>query len=57
MLPGYPIIDVDQLSKMVLHEEKLEIDYEAFTKLLLSGEREAANQFIAETFQKLFDVA
>jgi two-component system response regulator YesN len=39
---------------MVLHEEMLEIDYEAFTKLLLSGEREAANQFIAETFQKLF---
>ncbi|MBY3620184.1 response regulator transcription factor [Acinetobacter sp. CUI P1] len=54
MLPGYPIIDVDQLSKMVLHEDKLEIDYEAFTKLLLSGEREAANQFIEETFQKLF---
>ncbi len=54
MLPSYPIIDVDKLSKMMLHEEKLEIDYEAFTKLLLSGEREAANQFIAETFEKLF---
>ncbi|HEY2495061.1 MAG TPA: response regulator [Paenibacillus sp.] len=53
MLPGYPIIDIDQLPKMDLHEEKLEIDYEAFSKLVLSGERESANEFIAETFRRL----
>ncbi|OAB32935.1 response regulator [Paenibacillus glacialis] len=53
MLPGYPIVDVDQLPIMDLHMEKIEIDYEAFTKLLLSGEREATNQFIGETFEKL----
>ncbi|MCR8642521.1 response regulator transcription factor [Paenibacillus sp. N1-5-1-14] len=53
MLTGYPIIDIDQLPKLNVDEEKIELDYEAFSKLLLAGEREEAHAYIESAFNKL----